>query len=133
MPYRGKIRFSLFAQDPKHRFFCDKWVIRKVADRYMPRDLSRREKKSFPVNAYAPERLRIAPAFFRNSFVQNLFRLPASSASRLIENSGHDLRWKLLLLEVWSQVCLHEAPKDQITARLREHVTVTNAASHAVL
>jgi asparagine synthase (glutamine-hydrolysing) len=133
MPYRHKIRFSLTARDPRHPFVCDKWVIRKVADRYMPRELSRREKKSFPINAYSPERLRIAPAFFKQSFIQDLFGLSANALSCLVENSAPDLRWKLLLLEVWGQVCLRQLAKDPVTTRLRDHVTLANAASTVVL
>jgi len=129
MPYNSKIRFSLFANDPAHRFFADKWVIRKVADRYMPRELSRREKKPFPINAYAPERMRIKSAFFTNSFLPELFGLSQPQTRTLIDNSPHDLKWKLLLLDVWGHLCLRNDPKETVLPRLHDNILLVNPQS----
>ena len=47
MPYRYKIRFSPTVLEKAHPGIRDKWVVRKVADRYIPRELSQRIKIGF--------------------------------------------------------------------------------------
>ena len=40
-PYRYKMRYSPFVLEKAHPFMRDKWVVREVANRYLPRELSR--------------------------------------------------------------------------------------------
>jgi asparagine synthase (glutamine-hydrolysing) len=47
MPYRYKVRFSPAALQREHLFLRDKWVLRKVAERYLPAVLSQREETGF--------------------------------------------------------------------------------------
>jgi asparagine synthase (glutamine-hydrolysing) len=122
MPYNTKIRLSLTVGDRSHFFFRDKWVLRKIADRYLPRTLSRRTKKGFPVNAF--QRMQIAPAFFDKSFIVDLFDLSSREIRHLIDNSDQNLRLKLLHLDAWAHVCLRGLPKQTYVERLREHVVV---------
>ena len=127
IPYKYKIRFSPMSFDRNHVFFRDKWILRKVGDRYLPRTLSQREKKPFPVNAYSQRRMRISPRFFENSLIGELFGLSSSEIKYLIEKATHDLKLKLVHLEVWSHVCLNDFPKESINGRLRDHLSVISA------
>jgi asparagine synthase (glutamine-hydrolysing) len=133
MPYNMKIRFSPTALDQNHYLFRDKWILRKVADRYLPRDLSRRMKKPFPINAYAPQRLRIAPAYFDNSFISDLFCISQNEIQCLAKQAKHNLRWKMVLLDVWAHVCLNALPKESILSKLRNHLSITNQNSTVYL
>jgi asparagine synthase (glutamine-hydrolysing) len=127
MPYKYKIRFSPVSFDKSHPFFRDKWILRKVGERYLPRNLSQREKKPFPVNAYSPRRMRISPRFFENSHIGEIFGLSSSKTRFLIEKATHDLKLKLIHLEVWSHVCLNDFPKETINRRLTDHISVISA------
>jgi asparagine synthase (glutamine-hydrolysing) len=124
LPYATKMRFVPTLFDRDHAFFEDKWILRKVAERYLPRELSARPKKPFPVNAYSRRRLRISPAFFDDSFVANLFGLSSTKERLLVARASHDLKVKLMQLEVWAHVCLNRLPKESILRRLKDHVTV---------
>ena len=87
MPYGSKIRFALSARDESHYFFRDKWVMRKVAERYLPPELFRQDKKPFPINVYAEERMRIAPAYFDRSFVSELFELGQNETAHFLNGA----------------------------------------------
>jgi hypothetical protein len=76
------------------------------------------------VNAYSPRRLRISPAFFDDSFVANLFGLSSTDERLLVTKASHDLKVKLMQLEVWAHVCLHHLPKEGILRRLKDHIAV---------
>jgi asparagine synthase (glutamine-hydrolysing) len=122
MPHNLKIRPSLRLVDNNHYFFRDKWVLRKIADRYLPRELSQRRKRGFPVNAF--QRLEIAPSFFDESFIAELFSLAPREIRYLIDNAEHNLKLKLLHLDAWAYVCLHGLSKRTYGERLRKHVIV---------
>ena len=126
MPYRFKVRFSPRLIDREHPFLRDKWVLRKVADRYLPAKLAQRRKRGFPTTAHA--RMNIPSEFFENSFLADLFELDRRATRYLIEHADRRFKKRLLDLEVWAHVCLHDAPRTEILAKLKKHITVRPAS-----
>jgi asparagine synthase (glutamine-hydrolysing) len=122
LPYRCKVRFSPSVWDWEHLFFRDKWIIRKIADRYLPRDLSQRKKRPFPTNAF--QRWRISHQFFEDSFVTDLFGLTRPRLKYLLDNASQALKLRLLHLDAWGHVCVRGLSKTKLAERLRERVTV---------
>lgn len=122
MPYKYKIRFSPIVLEKSHYFFRDKWIIRKVADRYLPPELSHRPKYGFPTSAQ--HRMLIPAAFFQRSFIADLFGLSNQEIQYLVDHANQELKLKLLHLEVWAHVCLHHASRDLIIRKLKDHITV---------
>jgi len=122
IPYQYKVRFSPTVLEPEHLFLRDKWVLRKVADRYLPAVLSQRKKRGFPTSAHS--RMDIPTEFFDESFVADLFDLDRRAIRYLIDHADRGLKRRLLHLEVWAHVCLHDAPRNKILAKLRNHITV---------
>jgi asparagine synthase (glutamine-hydrolysing) len=118
MPYNAKVRFAADARVATHHLLRDKWVLRKVAERYLPRFLAQRTKRGFPISA--PARIRIKPELFKDSFVSDVLTLRAAQSDFLV---NHDLRLRLLHLDVWARVCLQGAPPDEVRARLESCVT----------
>lgn len=122
LPARAKIRFSPGVLDPEHLFFRDKWVVRQVANRYLPRALSQRHKGAFPMTASL--RLQIGDGMFEDSFVTEWFGLSRPALRYLLSNASRALRFRLLHLEAWGHVCVRERPKAALAARLGKHVHV---------
>ena len=122
MPYSSKIHFSPTALDLHHIFFENKWILRKVADRYLPPELSRRPKKNFPVNAL--KRFQISPNFFQDSYVSNLFKLSKSETQYLVDNSNHSFKLKLLHLNVWGDVCIQNLSKQSVLDRMNQYISI---------
>jgi asparagine synthase (glutamine-hydrolysing) len=122
MPYQYKVRFSPQVLEAEHLFLRDKWVLRKVADRYLPAVLSQRKKRGFPTNAH--HRMDIAAGFFEESLIADLFDLDRRANRYLIDHADRELKRRLLHLEVWAHVCLHDAPRNKILTKLRNHITV---------
>jgi len=122
LPLDCKVRFAPTHFDRNRPLYRDKWIVREIAARYLPPELSRRPKGMFPTNAF--ERLRIADALFANSFVEQWYGLAAPRLRRLLAEASPSLKLRLLLLEAWAHVCIRGLPKAELSARLTRHVTV---------
>lgn len=123
MPHRTKIRFSPFAVRGNRYFFKNKYVLRQIADRYVPRAISRGQKKKFNTDHY--DHLRISKDFFDKSFVADLFDLSSRGIKYLVERSPQTLLLKLLHLEVWAHVCLKDLPQEEIRTKLVSHTLLS--------
>ena len=126
MPYRCKVRFSPFMLERQHYFLRDKWVIRKVADRYLPAKISRRKKMGFPTETQ--KLLKTSPGFFKGSFVADIFRLDGNRVNYMLNNSQQQFGYRLLLLEVWAQLFLMNTSKDIISESLSKNVSIPDSS-----
>ena len=122
LPYACKIRFDPLCRDPKHRFFVDKWIVRKVADRYLPKSLSRRTKKGFPVSAY--QKMTIPSSLLRNGFTQDLFEFTTKEVDFLFEHASQTLKLRLLHLDVWAKIFLEGHSPATVQERLNRELTI---------
>lgn len=120
MPTRLKIRVSPGTWDWHHLFFREKWVLRQVARRYLPRDLSERKKIPFPAHAY--RRLRIDRAFFAGSYVSELFGLNQARTNYLFDQASHGLQLRLLQLDLWGRIYFWQQSPASLVPTLRSFV-----------
>jgi asparagine synthase (glutamine-hydrolysing) len=122
LPARYKVCPAAAVCDRKHPFVRDKWILRKVADRYLPFSLSRRAKQGFPTDAFA--RMRIMPQVLEHSFVAELFGLTPANVNFLMQRAGHGLKLRLLHLDVWGHVCLRGISPDAVADRLKSRLRI---------
>ena len=121
LPYSSKVRVEPRLFDRKHPFLVDKWVVRRLADRYLPATLSRRPKRGFPVRAH--KTMRIERDMIRGGFIADLFELSEQKMDILFERSTQDLKVKLLQLEVWAEIFFEGTAPERIADRLRRLVS----------
>ena len=121
LPTRFKIRFSPTVWESHHPFIRDKWVLRRVADRYLPKVLSRRKKRGFAVSAY--QRMRIDQKLFGTKFVTDYFKLSGREADLLFESADRTLEGKLMMLEVWGQMFFGGSSLENVQANLRRYAS----------
>jgi len=123
MPYRYKLRFSPAVFEKAHPGIRDKWVVRKVADRYLPKSLSQRIKIGFWTTSF--QRMKVSPEYFQKSYVKDLFELSSDQMRDTIERADQDLTLRLLHLDIWQHVCVDNQPKESSLEKLREYIDVS--------
>lgn len=124
--YRHKLRWEPRVTSKVHPFVTDKWVVRKIADRYLPRSLSRRRKIGFPTTAY--QRATIAKEFHADSFLAHHFRLDSDSAARLSQECGTAFSLRSLMLDVWARMFFDGERPDRAVERVNRFLRVAKTA-----
>ena len=122
LPPKTKIRLGLSSRDRRHPLFVDKWILRKVADRHLPKGLSRRAKVPFATSAY--RRLQIDPKFFLGGFLDEYLRLDLSRYERFLEHADKTLQSKIVHLETWGRVMIRGEEDHAVGTDLKRSVTV---------
>ncbi len=122
LPGRHKLRASPFVFEKAHPFVRDKWVVREVADRYVPKHLSRRIKVGFWTTVF--DRLQISPSFFTGSRIAEVMELSGSQMRQTVALATPDLQLRLMLADVWVSSVLEKEDMNVTTARLRDHVKI---------
>jgi len=123
LPYKHKIKKTIHAyKESKHPFIQSKWILRQIANRYLPKELSQRTKRGFPTNAF--ERMTISNSYFSNSYIADLFSLPNNSLQTLLENSSDGFKLRLLQLNVWGDIYFNNENITNLSTHLSNHVTV---------
>ena len=96
-----------------------KWILKRVAERYLPRDVVYRPKKGFPVPAAAFLYDDLDFSIFENGFWENYFDLSGDRCRRTILEAGrHSFLWyHFLMLEIWGRIFLNHERRDEIRER----------------
>jgi asparagine synthase (glutamine-hydrolysing) len=121
-PSNYKLRFSPKVFEKAHPFVRDKWAVREVANRWIPRSLSQRIKIGFWTTVF--QRMEVPESYFENSFVRDLLELSSEETKDLIGQANQDLRMRLLHLDVWSHVCLEGQPLERSSEKLERLVRI---------
>jgi asparagine synthase (glutamine-hydrolysing) len=122
LPSRYKLRVAPTVFEKAHPFGRDKWIVREVAARWLPRALSQRIKIGFWTTIF--QRMDIGPAYFERSPVLDLFEISAADLTGVVQTADQDLRMRLLHLDVWARVCLEERDVEETAERLVQHVAI---------
>jgi len=122
LPARHKLKRSLTVWEKAHPFIRDKWVVRAVADRLIPKELSRRLKIGFWTTVF--QRLEIADAFLTSPHLGELLRLGTRQLADLAAEAGPDLRLRLMQLDIWHRVCIAGEDDAVTLARLSDMVAI---------
>ena len=123
LPYRHKIRFSARVLEREHPFLRDKWVFRRVAERYLPPLLSARKKRGFDVSAFA--RMRFTPDYFKNSFVAEFLALGTPQVEHLVANADQRMKVRMMMLNLWHALFVAQTPLTDVVHGLQQHAVIT--------
>jgi len=120
LPPQFKVRRTWKFYDRRHPFIVDKWCVRQVAERYLPRELAHRGKYAFRGTVY--NKLLMSKQFFEGGFVQEFYGLGDRPLELMIEKSSNAWRSRLFLLEVWGQIFARRQNPSVVQEQIRRFV-----------
>jgi asparagine synthase (glutamine-hydrolysing) len=106
LPYRFKVRQN-----------CGKWVLKKVAERYLPQEVIYRPKIGF--NLPIQEYLDFSPAIYRDGFWQTQFGIRPETIAQQCARGEGSFWYAFLMTEIWGRLFLNGDSPEMLSALLR--------------
>ena len=105
--------------DLKLRGGMGKWILKQVAEKFLPHRIVYRPKRGFPVPATPFLYNHMNFSVFVNGFWENCFGLPAGRCRQVILEAGPEslLWYHLLMLEIWGRIYLNNESREEIRER----------------
>jgi len=121
LPRAVKIHFSADAyREIRHPFFSTKWILREVANRYLPQELSQRRKRGFPTNAF--DRIRVDARYFGGSWVQDYLELDAGQTKLLGDSLSSEEMLRLVMLDIWGKIFVEGESSERLKPLLTANI-----------
>ncbi len=120
LPAKFKIRSSPRWHNYKHPFLTDKWVVRKTAEKYLPKSLAHKKKNGFPMNGH--KYVRVKKEFFHNGWVAENLALTDKKQKFMLESQNPYFITKLASIEIFGRIF----GQDENIEQVKSHV-LTNA------
>jgi asparagine synthase (glutamine-hydrolysing) len=88
-----------------------KFILKKVAEKYLPKEVIYRKKRGFPVPWM--NYIEYNEDFFENGFVEDFLSVPLDILQKLIANDKY-LLFKLMNIEIWGRIFIHQENHETI-------------------
>jgi asparagine synthase (glutamine-hydrolysing) len=102
LPAKFKIGRSTRWHSYKHPFLMDKWVVRKTAEKYLPKQLAFKMKNGFPMLGH--KFVRIKNGFFKNGWVAQNLSLNDKKQAFMLESQDPYFIAKLASVEIFGRI-----------------------------
>lgn len=96
--------------------YTDKWILKQIARKYLPRELIWRRKMGFPLPLGEYISPFVAPSFFRDGFCEQVVGLSRRGIERMIEREGRGTHgmFSLVGLEIWGRQFMMGQGTDEV-------------------
>jgi asparagine synthase (glutamine-hydrolysing) len=126
LPVRFKVRWAARRGDRSHPFLVDKYLVRKLADRMLPRDLAHRKKRAFPVHGL--NELAVGGELFVDGFWQDLLHLSTTQCRSLPDTVSRAFLAKMASVEVWGRLYSRRETIADVQSRVERTCSLRVAA-----
>jgi asparagine synthase (glutamine-hydrolysing) len=122
LPVKYKIRKSKKFYNYRHPFLIDKAIIRNVASKYLPKDLSYREKIGFPVAGLRD--VKVKPEFLYQSVVAELLGINNEQVNYLFKTQANLHINQLCSFEIWARLFIENKKISEVSSTIQDHFTI---------
>ena len=86
----------------KHPFLIDKWVVRKMAEKYLPKSLANKKKNGFPMSGH--KFVKVKNGFFKNGWVSENLALNNKKQEFMLASQNPYFIAKLASAEIFGRI-----------------------------
>ena len=111
LPSKFKIGRSRRFHNYKHPFLIDKWILRKIAEKYLPNHIANKKKFGFEMAGH--KYTRVDEKFFKDGWLGNCLDLDDASVEYFVRTQNPYFLGKLASVEIFGRIFgLGEKPDD---------------------
>ncbi|MBO3699079.1 asparagine synthase (glutamine-hydrolyzing) [Roseivirga sp. E12] len=122
LPVKFKIGRSPHFHNYKHPFLIDKSIVRSLAKKTLPKELSMKKKKGFPVSGLYE--VTISPKFFTDGILTDILRLNSSQLKYMHTTSSKYHIALLASFEIWAKLFVKKESIENVTSQIHRHIKV---------
>lgn len=122
LPVRYKIHRIKRFYNFKHPFLVDKWIVRKLAERYLSDKLVYKKKNGFPLYGYNYSFPKLG--IFKNGFVESALKVKISNFEEAMRKTDNYTLSKFMALETWYKLFVERKTVSDVQNWLRDNVTM---------
>lgn len=124
LPAKFKIGRSAKFHNYKHPFLIDKWIVRKTAEKYLPKELVMKKKNGFPMLGH--KFVKIKRGFFKNGWVADALGLGNAAQDFLVDTQDPYFVAKLASIEIFGQIYGHGHSLETVKNHVLGHTELIN-------
>lgn len=122
LPYKFKVRKTNRLHDIKHPFIIDKYLIRKSAEKILPKKLVNKKKWYFVIHGH--KNLVVKRGYFEGGYVQDLLGLSKKDEEQLLETEDRLFIAKLVSVDIFGRLYGMKQNQEEINKHVHNYVTL---------
>ena len=122
LPSKFKIGLSTRFHDYKHPFLIDKWIVRKLAESYLPERIV--YKKKFGFGMMGHKYVKLKSDFFKNGWLAGNLKLDSNAIDHLVTAQDPYFVAKLASVEIFGRIFSLGENLDRISTHVRRYASL---------
>lgn len=122
LPVKFKIGKSIKFHNYRHPFLIDKAIIRSVASKYLPDNLTYKKKNGFPT--YGLREVKVKPQFLYNSVTAELLGLKKDQVDYLFKSQSQLHVNLLASFEIWAKLFIEKRSINETTDIIQSNFSI---------
>jgi asparagine synthase (glutamine-hydrolysing) len=119
LPLEYKTKRTIDFHNKKHPFLTDKWIVREIAKKYLPKTLVSKNKNGLPIDGLT--NLKIQKDFFTNGYIAEHLQLTKQALHYMIENENPYFIGKLASVEVFAMLYEYHYNTEEIQEKINSN------------
>jgi asparagine synthase (glutamine-hydrolysing) len=125
LPSKFKIGRSSRFHNYKHPFLIDKWIVRKLAEGYLPKKIV--YKKKFGFGMMGHKHVSLKSDFFKNGWLADVLKLDSSTLEYLVSTQDRYFIAKLASVEIFGRIFARRDDRATISRDVMRHASLRGA------
>lgn len=122
LPSKFKIGRSGRFHNYKHPFLIDKWIVRKIAEKYLPKELVTKKKNGFPM--FGHKFVKVKDGFFENGWIADSLGLKKNAQDFFVKTQDPYFVAKLASVEIFGRIFAADESLESIKDHVLKHVEI---------
>jgi asparagine synthase (glutamine-hydrolysing) len=124
LPSKFKIGRSSRFYNYKHPFLIDKWIVRKLAEKYLPKRIV--YKKKFGFGMVGHKHVSLKSDFFKNGWLAEVLKLDSATLEYLVSTQDRYFVAKLASVEIFGRIFARQDDRAAISRDVTRHASLTD-------
>jgi len=122
LPLKFKRRITHRIHDQQHPFMMDKWIVRKAAEKYLPKKLVYKKKSGFPM--YGHKNIRVKNGYFMGGYIAKILNMSPEVEDYMLRTQNPYFIAKIVSVDIFGRIFSLEQTPEEVTKHLLKYVTV---------